>query len=49
MRLEGKVIIVTGATSGIGRCCAIAFAKEGAKVVASGRRLDRGETLIDEI
>lgn len=37
-RLEGKVGIVTGASSGIGRATAVALAREGAKVVAVGRR-----------
>ena len=35
--LEGKVAIVTGATHGIGRAIAVAYAAEGAKVVACGR------------
>lgn len=34
-QLEGKVITITGAARGIGRACALAFAREGAKVVAS--------------
>ncbi len=40
--LQGKVAIVTGATSGIGRGCAIAMSKAGAKIIATGRHLERG-------
>lgn len=42
-RLEAKVAIVTGGTSGIGRGIAEAFAREGASVVLSGRNTERGE------
>ncbi len=48
-RLEGKVIIVTGATSGIGRGCAISMAQEGAKIVATGRNEERGQITVDQI
>ncbi|MGO4210782.1 SDR family NAD(P)-dependent oxidoreductase [Terriglobus sp. YAF25] len=44
-RFENKVVLVTGATSGIGRAAAIAFAAEGAKVAFCGRR----ETLGQEV
>ena len=49
MRFEGKAVIVTGASSGIGRACAKIFAMEGAKVVAAARRLDRLEALKAEV
>ena len=39
-RLDGKVVIVTGAGSGIGRAAAGMLAEEGAQVVVAGRRLD---------
>ena len=49
MRLEGKVAVITGATSGLGRAGAVRFAKEGAKVVAASRREQEGKGLVGEI
>jgi NAD(P)-dependent dehydrogenase (short-subunit alcohol dehydrogenase family) len=48
-RLMGKIGIVTGAGTGIGRACAIALAKEGAHVALVGRRKDRVEAIAHEI
>jgi 3-hydroxy acid dehydrogenase/malonic semialdehyde reductase len=41
MDLSSSTVLVTGATSGIGQACAEAFAREGARLVVCGRRLDR--------
>jgi NAD(P)-dependent dehydrogenase (short-subunit alcohol dehydrogenase family) len=48
-QFDGKVVIVTGATSGIGRATAVAFGREGAKVVVAGRREKEGVSAVKEI
>ena len=47
-RLEGKVAIVTGAASGIGRATALRFAEEGAHVVAADLNRDRVRTVLGD-
>jgi short-subunit dehydrogenase len=49
MEVKGKVVIVTGASSGIGEATAREFGKEGAKVVLAARRVDKLQTLAEEI
>ena len=49
MELEGKVALVTGGTSGIGRETALLFTKAGAKVVVAGRRELEGKETVDLI
>ena len=48
-RLEDKTALVTGATSNIGRAIAIAFGDEGAHVVVSGRSVERGAEVVNQI
>lgn len=48
-RLEGRVSIITGSTSGLGAATAARFAAEGARVVVSGRSKERGEAVVQSI
>jgi NAD(P)-dependent dehydrogenase (short-subunit alcohol dehydrogenase family) len=48
-RFQGQVVAITGASSGIGREAALAFAREGAKVAVAARRADRLDALAAEI
>ena len=46
---EGKVALVTGGGSGIGRAAALAFGREGAQVVIGNRNVERGEETVSMI
>jgi NAD(P)-dependent dehydrogenase (short-subunit alcohol dehydrogenase family) len=47
--LEGKVALITGATSGIGRAAALQLAAQGAAVIVHGRDTVRGDAVVAEI
>ncbi|KAK9290678.1 hypothetical protein L1049_008852 [Liquidambar formosana] len=49
LHLEGKVVMVTGASSGLGRDFCLDLAKAGCKIVAAARRVDRLESLCNQI
>src|SRR6266403_143434 len=47
--MNAPVVLITGALTGIGRATALAFAKEGARIVIAGRRDEAGQELVDEL
>ena len=47
--MNTQVVLITGALTGIGRATALAFAKEGSRIVISGRREEEGEKLVAEL
>jgi NAD(P)-dependent dehydrogenase (short-subunit alcohol dehydrogenase family) len=49
MIFAGKVVLITGSTTGIGEACAHVFAASGAKVMVSGRHEQRGHAVVDAI
>jgi NAD(P)-dependent dehydrogenase (short-subunit alcohol dehydrogenase family) len=44
-----QVVFITGALAGIGRATAVAYAREGARIVLSGRQQDAGDALVTEL
>jgi serine 3-dehydrogenase len=49
LSMSGQVVLILGASSGIGRAAAVLFAREGARVVAAARREDRLQSLKEQL
>src|ERR1700719_4277440 len=48
-QINARTVLITGALTGIGRAAALAFAREGARIVVSGRHDDKGKALASEL
>ncbi|MBT3448030.1 MAG: SDR family NAD(P)-dependent oxidoreductase [Bacteroidetes Order II. Incertae sedis bacterium] len=48
-RLKDRIVFITGASSGIGKSCALSFAARGAHLILAARRIERVETLATEL
>jgi len=48
-KLENKIVFITGASAGIGKACAMAFADEGADLLLAARRFEKLEELAEEL
>ena len=48
-RLKGKIVLITGATAGIGKSCAMQFAEMGSRLILMIRNEEKGKKLIQEI
>jgi NAD(P)-dependent dehydrogenase (short-subunit alcohol dehydrogenase family) len=48
-QINAPTVLITGALTGIGRAAALAFAREGARIIVSGRHDDRGKALASEL
>jgi NADP-dependent 3-hydroxy acid dehydrogenase YdfG len=48
-KIEGKVVVITGASSGLGESTARLLSAQGASVVLGARRVDRLRSLVDEL
>ena len=46
---SSKTVLVTGGTSGIGKACALRFAKEGANVIIAGRSREKGQAIVEKM
>lgn len=49
LNVENKIVLITGGTSGIGLACAAAFLAEGARVMISGRSIERGQDALKQL